>query len=241
MPPGCGRCPRRRSRSPRQPGPPRPRRRCRPTNRPGCAPATTGCGCARMPGPLVNGHWPSSQVLVLPTMTAPAARSRRTTSASAVATRTSPSAPNRVGAPATSTSSLTAIGMPSNGSREAVPARFASAVGGGRVGEGLIGQHHSEGVEGGLARLDGCQRPADQFVGRGGAAGQLVQLVGQGGEPGGGMTAGSGGVSSHHVREYRRCGPVFRRVGSGRLTDAVCIGIERWCCASTSSAKPTAS
>src|ERR1700722_7597545 len=34
------------------------------------------------PGPLVNGHWPSSQVLVLPTITAPAALRRRTTSAS---------------------------------------------------------------------------------------------------------------------------------------------------------------
>ena len=66
-------------------------------------------------GPLVNGHWPSSQVFVLPTITAPAARSRRTTSASAVASGTSPSAPNRVGTPATSTSSLTAIGIPSRG------------------------------------------------------------------------------------------------------------------------------
>src|SRR5690242_15488529 len=34
-------------------------------------------------GPLVNGHCPSSHVLVLPTMTAPAALSRRTTSESA--------------------------------------------------------------------------------------------------------------------------------------------------------------
>ena len=39
-------------------------------------------------GPLVNGHWPSSQVFVLPTMTAPAVRSRFTTSASATAVRT---------------------------------------------------------------------------------------------------------------------------------------------------------
>ncbi len=37
------------------------------------------------PGPLVNGHWPNSQVLVLPTITAPAALRRRTTSASWVA------------------------------------------------------------------------------------------------------------------------------------------------------------
>jgi hypothetical protein len=53
--------------------------------------------------------------LVLPTITAPAALRRRTTSASWVAARTYPSVPNAVGVPATSTSSLTAIGMPSNG------------------------------------------------------------------------------------------------------------------------------
>ena len=67
-------------------------------------------------GPLVNGHWPNSQVLVLPTMTAPAARSRRTTSESPVAGRMLPAVPKLVGTPATSTSSLTAIGMPSSGS-----------------------------------------------------------------------------------------------------------------------------
>ncbi|CFS61251.1 Uncharacterised protein [Mycobacterium tuberculosis] len=37
------------------------------------------------PGPLVNGHWPNSQVFVLPTITAPAALRRRTTSQSSVA------------------------------------------------------------------------------------------------------------------------------------------------------------
>src|SRR6202040_527544 len=67
------------------------------------------------PGPLVNGHWPSSQVLVLPTITAPAAFSRRTTSASWVAVRTNPDVPKAVGTPAMSTSSLTAIGTPSSG------------------------------------------------------------------------------------------------------------------------------
>ena len=66
-------------------------------------------------GPLVNGHWPSSQVLVLPTITAPAALRRRTTSASWVAGGTWPDVPKKVGCPATSTSSLTAIGMPSSG------------------------------------------------------------------------------------------------------------------------------
>ena len=83
-------------------------------------------------GPLVNGHWPSSQVLVLPTITAPAARSRRTTSASVPAGSMVPCAPKRVGTPATSTSSLTAIGMPSRGrsavSRPEARSRSAAAA-----------------------------------------------------------------------------------------------------------------
>src|SRR6201996_5508324 len=65
-------------------------------------------------GPLVNGHWPSSQVLVLPTITAPAALRRRTTSASWVADATYPDVPKAVGCPAMSVSSLTAIGTPSS-------------------------------------------------------------------------------------------------------------------------------
>ena len=89
-----------------------------PEEPPGVCSADHGLRVCPNAGPLVNGHWPSSQVLVLPTITAPAARSRRTTSESASATRTWPPAPNRVGTPATSTSSLTAIGMPSNGNCE---------------------------------------------------------------------------------------------------------------------------
>src|SRR5262245_32552432 len=49
------------------------------------------------PGPLVNGHWPNSQVLVFPTITAPAARSLRTTSLSAFAAGNQPSVPKAVG------------------------------------------------------------------------------------------------------------------------------------------------
>src|SRR3982074_1390523 len=40
--------------------------------------------------PSVNGHWPSSGLLVLPTMTAPAALSRRTAGESVVAQGKSP-------------------------------------------------------------------------------------------------------------------------------------------------------
>ncbi len=65
--------------------------------------------------PSVNGHCPSSGLLVLPTTTAPAARSLRTASASAVLTGKSPAQPNAVGSPHTSVSSLTATGTPSSG------------------------------------------------------------------------------------------------------------------------------
>ena len=80
------------------------------------------------PGPLVNGHCPSSQELVLPTITAPADRNRRTTSASATAGPTRPCVPNQVGTPATSTSSLTAIGIPSKGAASPAARRRSAAA-----------------------------------------------------------------------------------------------------------------
>lgn len=68
-------------------------------------------------------------MLVLPTITAPAALRRRTTSASCIAGGTVPSVPNAVGTPAMSTSSLTAIGMPSSGAvSPAARRRSASAA-----------------------------------------------------------------------------------------------------------------
>ena len=100
-----------------------------PDDPPGVCRRDQGLRVCPKPGPLVNGHCPSSQVLVLPTMTAPAALSRRTTSASWVAGRTCPSVPKAVGNPATSTSSLTAIGMPSSGAvSPAARRRSASAA-----------------------------------------------------------------------------------------------------------------
>lgn len=68
-------------------------------------------------GPSVTGHWPSSGVLVFPTITAPAARSRRTASLSAALGGNAPGQPKAVGSPATSMSSFTASGTPSSGSR----------------------------------------------------------------------------------------------------------------------------
>src|ERR1700731_2085629 len=59
-----------------------------PDEPPGVCSRDHGLGVCPKPGPLVNGHCPNSLVLVLPTITAPAARSRRTTSASSLATAT---------------------------------------------------------------------------------------------------------------------------------------------------------
>src|SRR5205807_5523063 len=65
--------------------------------------------------PSVIGHCPSSGVVVLPTITAPAAFSRRTTSPSSVLASKYPSQPNGVVSPARSVSSLIATGTPSSG------------------------------------------------------------------------------------------------------------------------------
>ncbi len=85
----------------------------------------------------------SSGTCVLPISTAPAARSRRTTSASAAAGGPWPSEPCAVIWPAMSVSSLMAIGTPLSGGR----VRAAPAVGGVGRGERLLAEHDPEGVE----------------------------------------------------------------------------------------------
>ena len=77
-------------------------------------------------GDSVHGVIVSSGTCVLPTITAPAERSRRTTSASAVAGPPFASPPSAVRSPATSMSSLIAIGTPSSG-RRSPPLARASA------------------------------------------------------------------------------------------------------------------
>src|SRR4051794_6929657 len=100
-----------------------------PEDPPGVYSRFQGLRVAPKAGPSVNGHCPSSQALVLPTITAPAARNRRTDSPSPVAGPISPRQPNLVGSPATSVSSLTATGTPSNGSRSpAASLRSASSA-----------------------------------------------------------------------------------------------------------------
>ena len=95
----------------------RPRRRppSRRSSRPACASRSHGLRVTPHVIDSVNGHRPSSGIVVLPTMTAPAARSRRTTSASAAARVANAPVPRLVTSPAMSISSLTATGTPSSG------------------------------------------------------------------------------------------------------------------------------
>ena len=214
--PGC--CPPRRSRWRRPPARRRPRRRCRPTTRPGCACATTGCGCARTPRPLVNGHWPSSQQLVLPTMTAPAARNRRTTSASSVAGRMRPAAPER-GRHACDVDVV--LDRDRDAQQGSGLAGRTPAVGLGRVGQRVLGEHQPEGVERRLTDGDGMQRPPDQFAGGHRAAGQLVQLLAEGRKPGGPARID---VHSHCELETNGAGPRGCRIAVGNWCDAAVPG-----------------
>ncbi|MGX1494045.1 hypothetical protein RKD41_006304 [Streptomyces tendae] len=98
-----------------------------PDEPPGVCSGSHGLRVAPKAGPSVNGHCPSSQVLVLPTITAPAARSRRTASPSSATGGNSPRQPNAVGSPATSMSSFTATGTPSSGSRSPDASRSSAA------------------------------------------------------------------------------------------------------------------
>ena len=83
-------------------------------------------------GPSVSPMIASSGVVVLPTITAPAARRRRTSSESCLAGRSGAALPWVVSSPATSWVSLTAIGTPSSGRSSSAPRRasacFASAI-----------------------------------------------------------------------------------------------------------------
>ena len=76
----------------------------------------------------VNGHNPSSGMFVFPTTIAPAARNRRTTSASAGADVTIAPVPWLVTSPAISISSLTATGRPRSGARSPTATRASASV-----------------------------------------------------------------------------------------------------------------
>lgn len=98
-----------------------------PDEPPGVCSGLQGLRVAPNAGPSVNGHCPNSQVLVLPTITAPAARNRRTASLSSATGGNCPSQPKAVGSPATSVSSLTATGTPSSGLRTPAASSLSAA------------------------------------------------------------------------------------------------------------------
>ena len=111
----------------------------------------------------VNGHSPSSGMVVLPTTIAPASRRRRTTSASAVALAVIAPVPRLVTSPAMSISSLTATGTPSSGAAIAACSALVSAIG---VGERSIGEDRAERVEFAVEPLDPSKRQFDQLARR---------------------------------------------------------------------------
>jgi hypothetical protein len=76
----------------------------------------------------VNGNWPNSGIVVRPTMTAPAARRRRTTSLSAVRGVELPAPPRVVTSPVTSYSSLTTMGTPARGRSALGPTASSSSA-----------------------------------------------------------------------------------------------------------------
>ena len=143
-----------------------------------CGRAYHGLRVAPKAGPSVNGHWPNSGELVLPTMTAPAARRRRATSPSPSCAAKSPAQPKAVVSPARSMSSLIATGTPSSGARS--PGR-AAAVGLGGLGAGGVGAHAAEGVEGRLGGVDARQRGVDELGAGGHTGGQEVGVGAQAG------------------------------------------------------------
>ena len=101
----------------------------------------------------------SSGTRVSPTTTAPAARSRRTTSWSDVCGVGSVAAePMRIGSPATGTLSLTAMGTPASGSVRAV----GIGVDAHRLRQSPLGADHLERADGGVAVGDAVQRRLDR-------------------------------------------------------------------------------
>ena len=85
----------------------------------------------RRPASSVTAHRPSSGIRVTPTTTAPAPRSRRTTSWSSSATAVRAAAePFQVGRPATGVFSLTATGTPASGrlARSSCSSTFSASV-----------------------------------------------------------------------------------------------------------------
>ena len=94
---------------------------------PGVSAVSHGLRVAPNVSDSVNGKIISSGTAVFPMITAPAARSRLTTSASRAAGVDTALLPHGVSSPPTSTSSLIATGTPSSGSRSPASRRRCAA------------------------------------------------------------------------------------------------------------------
>ena len=138
-----------------------------------------GLRVAPKAGPSVNGHWPISGVLVLPTITAPAARSRRTELAV-----------GRLGAgtrPAAERGRLAGhvdvvLDRDRHPEQRQPLAGGEAPVRGVGLGERGLRAQAAEGVERGLGRLDPRQRRLDQLDRAHLAGGQQLRLAAEPGE-----------------------------------------------------------
>ena len=117
----------------------------------------------------MKGHWPTSGVFVLPTMTAPAARSRRATSPSPRRGWNVPEQP-KFGRLAGEVHVVLDRDRDAEQRQRGRPAR-AAAVGLVGLGARGLGAHAAEGVQLRLARVDARERRVDQLA-RGRVAGR---------------------------------------------------------------------
>ena len=163
-----------------------------PLDPPGVRSSAHGLRVTPKAGVSVNGQIVSSGTFVLPMTTAPAARRRRTTSASrGRGVRSEASVPRAVASPATSVSSLIATGTPSSG--RASP-RAAAGVGLVGLGERALGEDDAVGVELRVEAVDAVERRAHDL-----ARGHLAR----GDEPCLARGAGVGEVGGVHRRRRR--------------------------------------
>ena len=142
---------------------------------PGVSAVSHGLRVAPNVSDSVNGKIISSGTLVFPMITAPAARSRLTTSASWAAGVDTALLPHGVSSPPTSTSSLIATGTPEQ--RQPLAGVEAALRGQGLLARG-VGQNHAEAAQLGIQPRDAVQINLEQRRRGDGGRGQHPRLFG---------------------------------------------------------------
>ncbi len=150
-----------------------------PLEPPGVRPVSHGLRVTPHVTDSVNGQRPSSGIVVLPTMTAPAARSRATTAASSGA-----GARERAGTPARDVAREVDLVLDGDRHPEerAVLARGAPAIGLVCLGQRPVPQDGAERVQRGIERRDARQRELGQLPRRGVAPAHELRLACDSGE-----------------------------------------------------------